>query len=183
MTATRRSSNGGGAAAAVPEWVTTLARRQRTGDDDSAIAVSFIASKRVEKSDLVSQQNRLYLPTDFVVANLFGLLSEEERAMANLVDDIGGPSRRSRTEAEEEEMTRKPKAAGRAHGGLPVRVYARCGFVFYLRLTRWNGSGGTVIKGDELKLFLTFSALKKGDKIDVWAFRRGGELCFIIGRP
>ncbi|XP_074565281.1 uncharacterized protein LOC141821808 [Curcuma longa] len=192
MQAKRKStSDDGEATATVPEWVATLARQQFTSggdddDDDEAIGVWFIASKRVENSDLVTQQNRLYLPTHFVAANLVGLLSPEEASMASLVGDISHPSKRSRTETEEEEMKRKPKAAGRAHGGLPVRVFARCGFVFFLRLTRWDGSGGTVIKGDELKLFHLWSALQKGDKIGVWAFRRGGcngELCFAIGRP
>ncbi|XP_042443878.1 B3 domain-containing protein At1g05920-like [Zingiber officinale] len=178
----KTSSDDGEATPTVPEWVTTLARRQFTDNDGEAIGVWFIASKRVENSDLVTQQNRLYLPTDSVAANLVGLLSLEERAMASLVGDTGQPSKRSRTEAEEDEMRKKQKTAGRAHGGLSVRVYARCGFVFYLWLTRWDGSGGTVIKGEELKLFRSFSALKKGDKIDVWAFRRGGELCFAIGR-
>ncbi|KAG6500728.1 B3 domain-containing protein At1g05920 [Zingiber officinale] len=165
MEAKRKSSNDDSEATpAKPKWVDTLARRQFTGNDDEAIGVWFVASKRVENSDLVTQQNRLYLPTEFVKANLVGLLSLEERAMANLVGDM-------------------PKAAGREHGGLRVRVYARCGFVSYLWLTRWDGSGGTVIKGSELKLFRSWSALKKGDKIDFWAFRSGGELCFAIGRP
>ncbi|KAG6473656.1 hypothetical protein ZIOFF_067573 [Zingiber officinale] len=185
MPAKRKSSSDDGeATATVPEWVATLARRQFTGNDDEAIAVWFIASKRVKNSDLDTQQNRLYLPTDSVAANLIGLLSLEERAMASLVGDIGQPSKRCRAEAAKEEMRKKQKAAGRAHGGLPVRVYARCGFVFYLWLTRWDGSGGTVIKGHELKLFRSFSSMKKGDNIDVWAFRRrSGELCFAIGRP
>ncbi|XP_074591082.1 B3 domain-containing protein At1g05920-like [Curcuma longa] len=170
-------------AMAVPEWVATLARTQFTGNDDEATGVRFIASKRVENSDLVTQQNRLYLPIDFVAANLIGLLSLEERTTANLVGDIGQPRKRIRTETEAERMRKKPKAAGREHGGLRVRVYARCGFVSYLLLTRWDGSGGTVIKGEELKVFRSWSALKKGDKIDFWAFRSGGELCFAIGRP
>ncbi|KAG6496809.1 hypothetical protein ZIOFF_044681 [Zingiber officinale] len=176
-------ANDGEATPTVPEWVATLARPQLTGNDDEAIGVRFIASKRVENSDLVSQQNRLYLPTDFVAANLVCLLSMEERAMASLVGDICHPRKRSRTEAEEEKRRKRPKAAGREHGGLRVRVYARCGFVSYLWLTRWDGSGGTVIKGDELKLFRSWSDLKKGDKIDFWAFRSGGQLCFAIGRP
>ncbi|KAG6499359.1 hypothetical protein ZIOFF_039125 [Zingiber officinale] len=68
----------------------------------------------------------------------------------------------------------------RAQEGLPVP----CGFVSFLQLTPWDGSGGTVIKGDELKLFRAWSALEKGDKLQVWAFRcGGGELCFAIGRP
>ncbi|KAG6496806.1 uncharacterized protein LOC121990465 [Zingiber officinale] len=175
-------ANDGEATPTVPEWVAALARRQFTGNDDEAIGVRFIGSKRVESSDLVVQQNRLYLPTDSVRANLVGFLSLEERAMANLVGNIVHLRKRSRTEAEEERKKPK-KAAGREHGGLPVRVYARCGFVFYLLLTRWDGSGGTVIKGDELKLFRSWSAPKKGDKIDFWAFRRSGELCFAIGRP
>ncbi|KAG6471849.1 hypothetical protein ZIOFF_069296 [Zingiber officinale] len=194
MTTKRKSSSGDGEATpTVPEWVATLARQQYFtsggGDDDGeaiGVPVWFIASKKVEKSDLVTQQNRLYLPTHFVAANLVDLLSPEERASASLVGDISRPSKRSRTEAEEEEMNRKPKAAGRVHGGLPVRVFARSGFVFFLRLTRWDASGGTVIKGYELKLFHLWSALQTGDKIDVWAFRRGGrngELCFAIGRP
>ncbi|XP_042411849.1 uncharacterized protein LOC122001259 [Zingiber officinale] len=190
MTAKSESSSGDGEATpTVPEWVATLARQQyfTSGGDDGGEAIGvpvwFIASKRVENSDLDTQQNRLYLPTDSVGANLVGLLSLEERTMASLVGDIGQPSKRCRTEAAEEEMREKQKAAGRAHGGLPVRVYARCGFVFYLWLTLWDGSGDTVIQGHELKLFRSFSSLKKGEDIDVWAFRRRGELCFAIGRP
>ncbi|KAG6499367.1 hypothetical protein ZIOFF_039133 [Zingiber officinale] len=127
------SRDDGQATHIAPDWVTSLARRQFSGDgDDDDVGVWFIAKKTVEKSDLVAQQNRLYLPTDSVATNLVVLLSPEER------------------------------------------------------LTRWDGSGGTVVKGDELKLFRAWSALEKGDKLEVWAFRhRGGdcELCFAIGRP
>ncbi|XP_074558369.1 uncharacterized protein LOC141814328 [Curcuma longa] len=187
------SSDDSEATVIAPEWVTALARRQfGGGSDDDDVGVWFIAKKTVEKSDLVTQQNRLYLPTDSVATNLVVLLSPEERVAANLDGDIHRERKRSRTEAEAEEeeetdgiMVRKPKAAGRSHGGLPVRVYARCGFVSFLRLTRWDGSGGTVVKGEELKLFRAWSALEKGDKLEVWAFRRSGdgELCFAIGRP
>ncbi|KAG6499369.1 hypothetical protein ZIOFF_039135 [Zingiber officinale] len=188
MTANCKCSRDDGQATHIaPEWVTSLARRQFSGDGDDDVGVWFIAKKTVEKSDLVAQQNRLYLPTDSVATNLVVLLSPEERVAANLDGDIYRERKRSRTDEETDEMmVRKRKATGRAHGGLPVRVYARCGFVSFLQLTRWDGSGGTVVKGDELKLFRAWSALEKGDKLEVWAFRHrsgGGELCFAIGRP
>ncbi|XP_065045854.1 B3 domain-containing protein At1g05920-like [Musa acuminata AAA Group] len=158
----------------VPKWVTDLVTAERGTD------IHFIAEKTIEKSDLASQQNRFYLPKDFVKANLVPMLSELERESASLVGD---DRKRSRVTEGAKAEKRKAKVSGREHGGLPVVVFTRCRFRCYLKLTRWDGSAGTVIKGDELKYFALWSFLKEGDEVETWAFRRGGDLCFAIGKP
>ncbi|RZR77942.1 hypothetical protein BHM03_00003152 [Ensete ventricosum] len=158
----------------VPQWVTDLVAAEGGTD------IHFIAEKTIEKSDLVRQQNRIYLPRDFVRANLDPMLSELERESANLVGD---GRKRSRMTERAEADKRKTKVSGREHGGLPVVVFTKCRFRCYLKLTRWDGSAGTVIKGDELKYFALWSFLKEGDEIEMWAFRREGDLCFAIGKP
>ncbi|KAG6527189.1 hypothetical protein ZIOFF_009283 [Zingiber officinale] len=74
--------------------------------------------------------------------------------------------------------------AGAAARGLLVTVYPWCRFRFFLKLTCWDSIGGTVLKGEELKLFRAWSGLERGDKFEIWAFGSGraGELCFAVGR-
>ncbi|RRT85208.1 hypothetical protein B296_00001001 [Ensete ventricosum] len=65
----------------------------------------------------------------------------------------GDDRERSRVTEAAEVEKRKMKVSGREHGGLPVVVFTRCSF------------------------------LKEGDEVATWAFRRGGDLCFVIGQP
>lgn len=150
---------------AMPEWVSNLTRVEGGTD------VRFIATKTIGNSDLVSDQNCFHLPEDSVKANLIPMLSESERGAVSLLED---DRKRSRPNDRVAQMG-KP-------GGLPITVFPKCRFRCYLELTRCDCNGDTVIKGKELKVFNLWSALKAGDEVDVWGFRREGNLCFTIGK-
>ncbi|RWV97860.1 hypothetical protein BHE74_00050427 [Ensete ventricosum] len=149
---------------AVPEWVINLVRAEGGTD------LRFIATKTITISELVSHQNCFHLPKDSVNANLIPMLSEFERGAASLLEDGG-----MRSTPNDEVAQMGKSVVGTEHGGLLVTLFPKCRFRCYLVLTRCDYNGGPVIKGEEMKIFFLWSALKAGDEIEIWGFRR--EAC------
>lgn len=184
----------------IPRWVMELAEQEKGTDP------CFIMAKKVTGSDLNSGQNRLIIHASFVNAHLIPFLSDEEKAAASLLDGDGGKRKKPSSgaggskkmkqgdqsgggveaAAEEKEKIKK-KEVGRMHGGLPVPVYVGPSkWKVFLVLTHWDSSNCTVLKGSEYSRYLTrWSGIKKGEEVELWGFRQGGESgrpCFVLHR-
>ncbi|KAL6620181.1 hypothetical protein ACP70R_035320 [Stipagrostis hirtigluma subsp. patula] len=144
------------------------------------LPVHYIAKKTVTGTDLNGHQNRFRIPTDGVLRNLRPILTVDELADANL---LGDPAPRPRRQPELDADTegeqagkkgKRQKKQGRAHGGLAVKlVDLDAGASWELRLSRWDSSHGTVVKGEGYLDFIRRCRFKKSDVVDIWAFKQG----------
>ncbi|KAL6888316.1 hypothetical protein ACP4OV_009342 [Aristida adscensionis] len=149
------------------------------------LPVHYITGKTVTCTDVDAHQNRFRLPTDGVMARLRPLLSAGDLAAANLLKNPPPRQRRpppaaaagaSAPEGDGAEKKKK-KTQGRAHGGLPVRLVdlaagASAGAGPGLRLSRWDSSQGTVVKGEGYLDFIRRCRFKEGDVVEIWAFKQ-----------
>ncbi|KAI0488129.1 hypothetical protein KFK09_027956 [Dendrobium nobile] len=170
-----------------PEWV------QETVQKHQGFDLRCVMSKTLEQSDLDRNQNRFLLRREAVRANLIAALTQREKEEASLVN-VGSKRKRmafpsAHVERLEED---KKKAAGRSHGGVDASVYIRNGWRMELKLTQWDGSGSTVLKGREWRLLCSLAGFRRGDFVRLWMFRRlvaereeverqTNKLCFALG--
>ncbi|XP_038987038.1 B3 domain-containing protein At2g31420-like [Phoenix dactylifera] len=150
----------------IPEWVRKLVGEHGGSDP------WFITTKTLTSSDRnFRNQNRLLIPSQDVNDNLIPMLSEAEKTAASL-----HPTSRR--------ISSNDRAQGREHGGLDVYVCSRNGYHWNLKLTCWDTTRSTVIKGQDYKAFMIFGTLQVNDKVELWGFRQGeeGKLCFALGK-
>nr|CAB3473868.1 unnamed protein product [Digitaria exilis] len=161
------------------------------------VPVHFIADKILTDTDLNPHQNRFRIPRDGVIHPLLPLLTPTEITQANLLNDPppprpprakkpsngaavadaegnGGPSGKK---------VKKPKAKGKVHGGLRVKLVDLMAGAKELLMSRWHSSRGTVVKGEGYLDFIRRCSFRKKDAVEIWAFvqRRvrlfGSDLC------
>jgi hypothetical protein len=158
------------------------------------LPVHFIDTKAVTRTDLDAHQNRFRLPTNGVLQRLRPLLTLEELEAANLLYDpeprakqlppppepekngaaasINASSSSQQQQAAGEKKKKKKKR-GRMNGGLPVRlVDLAAGFSWEMRMSRWESSHGTVVKGEGYLDFIRWCNFKEGDVVEIWAFKQ-----------
>ncbi|AQK98588.1 hypothetical protein Zm00014a_007620 [Zea mays] len=138
------------------------------------LPVHFIHDKRMSKTDLDGHQSRFRIPRDGVERHLRPILSPQELDAANLLE---GPRRRPRrqepgpSEPQDGNNRRKTsKKKGKAHGGLPVMLVDLNAGAKELRLSRWDSSQGTIVKGEGYLQFMRQCTFKEGDDVAIWAF-------------
>lgn len=155
----------------------------------------FIDVKTVTSTDLDAHQNRFRIPTFGVLHRLRPLLTHDELDAANLLYDpeprarapkqlpappaetssaaAGPSSSSSEKQPPEGEKVKKKKKKGRVHGGLPVRlVDLAAGASLDLRLSRWESSHGTIVKGELYLDFIRRCSFKEKDEVEIWAFKQ-----------
>jgi hypothetical protein len=135
------------------------------------LPVHFIHDKRVSKTDLDGHQSRFRIPQDGVERHLRPILSPQELEAANLLE---GPRRRPRGQQPEPQdgnnRRTTAKKKGKAHGGLPVMLVDLNAGAKELRLSRWDSSQGTIVKGEGYLQFIRQCTFKEGDDVAIWAF-------------
>ncbi|KAL6620180.1 hypothetical protein ACP70R_035319 [Stipagrostis hirtigluma subsp. patula] len=144
------------------------------------LPLHYIGKKTVTGTDLEvldGHQNRFRIPTDGVLRNLRPILTIDELAHANLLKDPAPrPRRHHEPEPEPENgaaAEKRKKKQGRAHGGLPVKlVDLDAGASWELRLSRWDSSHGTVVKGEGYLDFIRRCKFKANDVVDIWALKQ-----------
>ncbi|PUZ66177.1 hypothetical protein GQ55_3G285900 [Panicum hallii var. hallii] len=152
------------------------------------LPVHFIDRKRVTGTDLDAHQNRFRIPTDGVLGRLRPILTPEELDAASLLHDPAPRPRRrpepdeleniaagddSEAEHQEQGQTARKKRQGRRHGGLPVRlVDLAAGASGELLLSRWESTGGTVVKGEGYMGFVRRCSFREDDAVEIWAFKQ-----------
>lgn len=164
------------------------------------LPVHFIDAKRLTATDLDPHQNRLRIPRDGAIQRLRPLLTPAELHDANLFflpDPAPKPKRRSgkqkkkqqqqpaapepqndgaaaassKNDAAETKKIKKPKAKGKVHGGLRVRLVNLDAGAKDLLLSRWQSSRGTIVKGEGYLDFIRDQCgFKAKDAVEVWAF-------------
>uniref|UniRef100_A0A452ZXX8 Uncharacterized protein n=1 Tax=Aegilops tauschii subsp. strangulata TaxID=200361 RepID=A0A452ZXX8_AEGTS len=128
------------AAPTEPAWIRT------TLGLPAGLRLSFIAQKRIERSDLDLQQSRLLIPSGDV-ARLLPLLSEDGLRAANLDKPWTRQKRQASGNHSDSSEEKKARAQGKKHGGLVVPVYVNhAGDRMNAELTRWTSNGNTVLK-------------------------------------
>ncbi|KAF6997640.1 hypothetical protein CFC21_013847 [Triticum aestivum] len=166
------------AAPTEPAWIRT------TLGLPAGLRLSFIAQKRIERSDLDLQQSRLLIPSGDV-ARLFPLLSEDGLRAANLDKPWTRQKRQASGNHSDSSEEKKARAQGKKHGGLVVPVYVNhAGDRMNAELTRWTSNGNTVLKFGSHRSFVDVSGLQVMDEIQIWAFRQddGGLMCLVIAK-
>ncbi|KAJ1262711.1 hypothetical protein BS78_09G130900 [Paspalum vaginatum] len=144
----------------------------------------FLGEKRVTDTDLNRQQNRFRIPTDGL-RYLRAILTPEELQAANLLHDPAPrPRKTTRREpepqpgneaqqGEQQQQQARRKKAGKVHGGYAVRlVDLAAGASGVLLLSRWDSSGGTVVKGEGYMEFIRRCSFKVNDVVEIWAFKQ-----------
>ncbi|CAO2165906.1 unnamed protein product [Urochloa humidicola] len=159
----------------------------------SDLPVHFVAEKLVTATDLDAHQSRFRIPSDGVERRLRALLTPRELDEANLLHDPP-PMPRKRPEpsssseqqgvAAEGKKMKKPKRKGKVHGGLRVKlVDLAAGASRELRMSRWESSRGTIVKGEGYLDFVRRCSFGESDAVEIWAFvqRRfrlfGADVC------
>ncbi|KAL5228914.1 hypothetical protein ABZP36_017179 [Zizania latifolia] len=162
----------------VPSWMRKilLSRLELRFD----LPMHFIAEKTVTKTDLDPHQNRFRLPTDAVQRHLLPILTDDEAASANLLQDIPPRARAPREQENTDvvadgkqgppEMRRKKKK-GKKHGGLDVTLVHLTAGKKKLQLSRWDSSHGTIIKGNGYIEFIKSCGLMENDTVQIWVFK------------
>ncbi|WVZ98358.1 hypothetical protein U9M48_043814 [Paspalum notatum var. saurae] len=155
----------------------------------------FLGEKRVTETDLNRQQNRFRIPTDGL-RYLREILTPEELEAANLLHDPAPRPRKTRREPDpqpqpdneaapaagqhqqgeelqEQQQLGRRKKAGKVHGGYAVRlVDLVAGDSGTLLLSRWDSSGGTVVKGEGYMEFIRRCSFKEHDVVEIWAIKQ-----------
>ncbi|GJN14335.1 hypothetical protein PR202_gb01149 [Eleusine coracana subsp. coracana] len=145
------------------------------------LPMHFIDKKTVTSTDLDAHQNRFRLPSEGVLERLRPLLTLEELHAANLLYDPEPRAKKPKqlqlpappeTSTSSEKVVKKKKR-GRVHGGLPVRmVDLAAGASWELRLSRWESSHGTIVKGEGYLDFIRRCSFKENDHVEIWAFKQ-----------
>ncbi|CAL4927752.1 unnamed protein product [Urochloa decumbens] len=159
------------------------------------LPLHFVQEKVLTGSDLQSDQSRL-LFCSAGSARLRSFLSAAELTRCGLDDD--GARRRLRQERRaaapapgqgQDGAEKKKKREKTRFPGVPVLVYERgpeaeLAAPAALRLNSFRSSMGIVINGLGYKRFVAGSGFRKGDRVEVWAFRRPHDqhLCFVIAK-
>ncbi|KAL6610037.1 hypothetical protein ACP70R_040006 [Stipagrostis hirtigluma subsp. patula] len=152
------------------------------------LPVHFIGEKLVTRTDLDGQQNRFRIPTDGVMRHLRPILTHDELADANLLkledpapmptlqpepEPENGAAADNDVEQEGEKKKKKKKKQGRTHGGLAVKlVDVVAGASHELRLSRWDSSDGTIVKGKGFLHYIRRCSFKENDVVEIWAFKQ-----------
>ncbi|CAL4936388.1 unnamed protein product [Urochloa decumbens] len=178
----------GGGGSTEPAWVRAelVARHGFPGD----LPLHFVQEKVLTGSDLQSDQSRL-LFCSAGSACLRPFLSAVELTLCGLDED--GARRRRRQERRtaapapgqgQDGAEKKKKREKTRFPGVPVLVYERGAERAALRLNSFRSSMGIVINGLGYKRFVAGSGFRKGDRVEVWAFRRPHDqhLCFVIAK-
>ncbi|KAL5206141.1 hypothetical protein ABZP36_034350 [Zizania latifolia] len=162
-----------------PSWMRKILLSQLELRFD--LPVHFITEKTVTKTDLDPHQNRFRLPTDAVQRHLIPILTDDEAASANLLQDVPPRARAPRepenTDAvadgkqEPSEKRRRKKKKGKKHGGLDVTLVHLTAGKKKLQLSRWESSHGTIIKGDGYIEFIKSCGFMESDTVQIWAFK------------
>ncbi|KQK09171.1 hypothetical protein BRADI_2g46440v3 [Brachypodium distachyon] len=150
------------------------------------LPVHFIAEKAVTVTDLDRHQNRFRLPSDGVMRNLRPVLTPLELACANLLHEEAPRPRPPKQHQQQQPQLldnpdnapaageireKKRKRKGKKHGGLPVLVVDLIAGIRELQLSRWDSSGGTIIKGEGYLDFIAQCSFTVDDVVEVWAFK------------
>jgi hypothetical protein len=144
------------------------------------LPLRFILGKRIQHSDISAQQSRFMVPRADANGRLLPLLSPDECRAAGLHEAWERPKPQPSGGEHDGEKTR---VQGKDHGGLAVPVFInRTGRLMDAKLTRWDSTGGTVLKFRDSKSFADESGLRKDDVIQIWAFRRHGRLHLVIAK-
>ncbi|KAG2590751.1 hypothetical protein PVAP13_5NG429800 [Panicum virgatum] len=148
------------------------------------LPVHFIAEKLVTSTDLDGHQNRFRIPSDGVERRLRAILTPRELHDANLLHAPPPmPRKRPRHEqlaadaaAEGEQRppagkkAKKPKRKGKVHGGLRMKLVDLAAGARELRMSRWESSRGTIVKGEGYLDFVRRCSFKERDAVEIWAF-------------
>ncbi|CAO2178808.1 unnamed protein product [Urochloa humidicola] len=156
------------------------------------LPVHFVAEKLVTATDLDAHQSRFRIPSDGVERRLRALLTPRELDDANLLHDPPPVPRKRpepssssepRSAAAEGEKMKKPKRKGKVHGGLRVKLVDLAAGARELRMSRWESSRGTIVKGEGYLDFVRRCSFGESDVVEIWAFvqRRvrlfGADVC------
>ncbi|CAN6322348.1 unnamed protein product [Urochloa humidicola] len=168
-----------------PAWVRAelVARHGFPGD----LPLHFVQEKVLTGSDLQSDQSRL-LFCSAGSGRLRPFLSSGELTRCGL--DGGARRRQGRRAAPgqgEDGAGKKKRKKKTRFPGVPVLVYERGAeraAPAALRLNSFRSSMGVVINGLGYKRFVAGSGFRKGDRVEVWAFRRPRDQhpCFVIAK-
>jgi hypothetical protein len=157
-----------------PAWI------RQTLDLPDETQLQFIASKRIQYSDIDKRQNRLLLPRREIHDRLVPLLNADERRAAGLHEAfVERPKPQTMSNGE------RPRVQGKKHGGLVVPVVVamnRTGRRMDATMTRWESTGSTVLKFGDSKGFAYESGLRMDDAVQIWAFRQHGSLHLVIAK-
>ncbi|RLN00382.1 hypothetical protein C2845_PM06G23050 [Panicum miliaceum] len=119
------------------------------------LPVHFIDRKRVTGTDLDAHQNR-----------------PRRRPEPDELENVAAGDD-SDAEHQEQGQTARKKRQGRRHGGLPVRlVDLAAGASGELLLSRWESTGGTVVKGEGYMGFVRRCSFREDDAVEIWAFKQ-----------
>ncbi|CAN6297509.1 unnamed protein product [Urochloa humidicola] len=171
-----------------PAWVHAelVARHGFPGD----LPLHFVQEKVLTGSDLQSDQSRL-LFCSFGSRRLCPFLSAVELTRCGLDADGVRRRRQGRRAAvapvQGQDGAKKKKRKKTRFPGVPVLVYehgAERAEPAALKLNSFRSSMGIVINGQGYKRFVASSGFRKGDRVEVWAFRRPHDqhLCFVIAK-
>ncbi|KAF8664900.1 hypothetical protein HU200_054217 [Digitaria exilis] len=150
------------------------------------VPVHFIDDKVLTDTDLNPHQNRFRIRRDGVMRRLLPLLTPTEVHQANLLDDNPPRPRPPRNKDGAQgngNKLKKPKAKGKVHGGLRVKLVDLMAGAKELLMSRWHSSRGTVLKGEGYLDFVRRCSFREKDAVEIWAFvqRRvrlfGSDLC------
>jgi hypothetical protein len=144
------------------------------------LPVHFVGEKILKNSDLNGQQNRFRLPGDGDVCVLHKILSPEDLHSANLLHEIATRPKIPRWQSEPDngtaeehgEQGKSKKMAGRAHGGLRVKLVDLIAGDKELLLSRWDSKKSVIVKGEGYLDFIKRCSLKENDVVEVWAFKQ-----------
>jgi len=156
------------------------------------LPVHFVAEKVVTSTDLDGHQNRFRIPSEGVARRLRAILTPRELHDANLLHDPPPmPRKRPRHDdheqpagvaAEGEELQpppagkrmKQPKRKGKVHGGLRMKLVDLAAGARELRMSRWESSRGTIVKGEGYLDFVRRCSFKERDAVEIWAFVQRG---------
>lgn len=149
-----------------------------------AYLIPFLSDKERAAANLLDQERKRKKPSteDHGDQDLKGWEIKKMKIFES--DGVQEPGE---GEASNDKKKKKKKEAGRKHEGLCVQVHVGGSmwkaWMVYLKMTRWDSSNGTILKGDEYSKYLVrWSGIKVGDKVELWGFRVGemGSPCFVL---
>jgi len=152
--------------------------------------VHFIDEKLVTTTDLDPHQNRFRIPGAGVKRRLRAILTPGELLEANLLRGDPAPRSRARRQGQPAppppeprnaaakgeqrppagKKAKKPKRKGKVHGGLRMKLVDLAAGARELRMSRWESSRGTIVKGEGYLDFVRRCSFKERDAVEIWAF-------------
>ncbi|PUZ36661.1 hypothetical protein GQ55_9G056000 [Panicum hallii var. hallii] len=148
------------------------------------LPLHFVQEKVLTESDLKSDQSRLLIWSGGS-DRLRPLLSAGELTHCGL-DSTHRRRTKSPAQGQEVDGAKKKRDDKTRYPGVPVLVYERAAerAPAALRLNSFLSTKAMVINGHGYGSFVAGSGFKKGDRVEVWAFRRPNDqhLCFVVAK-